>query len=282
MKFSQRIGKKDVRQSFQIESIDKVLENKLWNNILTDFIEKINNHVNYGETDLVIFSKLIWEDFFEKKIDEIPSYYTGSVNTSGVIEYIKNWFISSDWFEKYDLIEFLSKVDNKVNFDFTEKINVTLKKEVAGYTIINSQITQITSEQEIRTIEDAIQNTSNFSSVEIHINRALELLSNRENPDYRNSIKESISAVEAYCVILTGDAKATLGQALKKLQTSINIHPALQKSFSNLYGYTSEANGIRHALLAEDNLEQEDAKFMLVSCSSFINYLIEKQTKSFL
>jgi hypothetical protein len=45
----------------------------------------------------------------------------------------------------------------------------------------------------------------------------LDLFEGRKATDFRNSIKESISAVEAMCQILTGDDKATLGQALKKL-----------------------------------------------------------------
>jgi len=44
-----------------------------------------------------------------------------------------------------------------------------------------------------------------------------------------------------------------------------------------LYGYTSDSGGIRHALSDEDVTPTfEDAKFMLVSCSAFINYLKAK------
>jgi hypothetical protein len=79
---------------------------------------------------------------------------------------------------------------------------------------------------------------------------------------------------------LTGNPKATLGQALKQIEKDNNIHPALKSSFSSLYGYTSDADGIRHALLEDDNLNQEDAKFMLVACSAFINYLKQKESRT--
>ena len=39
----------------------------------------------------------------------------------------------------------------------------------------------------------------------------------RKAPDYRNSIKESISAVEGMCQAINNDANATLGQAIKRL-----------------------------------------------------------------
>ncbi len=54
------------------------------------------------------------------------------------------------------------------------------------------------------------------------------------------------------------------------------IHPALKASIKSLYGYTSDADGIRHAMLYESNLSYIDAKFILVACTNFINYLIDK------
>jgi hypothetical protein len=71
-----------------------------------------------------------------------------------------------------------------------------------------------------------------------------------------------------------------LGEALRKVEGRVAIHPALKKGFSNIYGYTSDAGGIRHALLEEASLHFEDAKYMLVSCSAFVNYLAEKAAKA--
>lgn len=111
------------------------------------------------------------------------------------------------------------------------------------------------------------------------IHQANKLLSDRDNPDYENSIKESISAVEAICEIIT-DAKGketTLGAILKKLdKNGIVIHKALLSAFSSLYGYTSDANGIRHAGDFDGPTASfEEAKFMLVACCAFINYLTD-------
>ena len=40
-----------------------------------------------------------------------------------------------------------------------------------------------------------------------------------------------------------------------------------------LYGYTSDEGGIRHAMLDEPNLTSADARYFLLSCTSFVNYL---------
>ena len=54
------------------------------------------------------------------------------------------------------------------------------------------------------------------------------------------------------------------------------IHAALRQAFEKLYGYTSDADGIRHAMMEGSDVQSEDAKFMLVSCSAFTTYVIEK------
>ncbi|VAX31463.1 hypothetical protein MNBD_NITROSPINAE05-986, partial [hydrothermal vent metagenome] len=46
--------------------------------------------------------------------------------------------------------------------------------------------------------------------------------------------------------------------------------------FSSLYGYTSDEGGIRHALMESENVDFNDAKFMLVVCSAFINFVLGK------
>jgi hypothetical protein len=137
----------------------------------------------------------------------------------------------------------------------------------------------VTSESEIESIEESLSATEKLKPVNEHLTVALSYLSDRQSPDYRNSIKEAISAVESLCNLIAGD-KSTLGEALSKVEQVISIHPALKKAFSSIYGYTSDASGIRHAMLDSSNLAFEDAKFMLVSCSAFINYLLAKATKA--
>ena len=129
-------------------------------------------------------------------------------------------------------------------------------------------------------IEEATN--TRFHSVNTHLQKALQFYSDRENPDYENSIKESISAVEAMCCIITGltGAQATLGNALKHLEDNgLVLHGALKSAFDKMYGYASDADGIRHGGIDFKNAPSEDAKYMLISCSAFINYLIEKYSK---
>jgi hypothetical protein len=164
-----------------------------------------------------------------------------------------------------------------------ENFNNTLEREFAGYRFINSKLSPITNSTEIKGIEDALNQTGNFTSLKgcnTHLKMALSKLSDRKEPDYRNSIKESISAIESLAKKISDNSNGGLGDALDKIKEKLKIHPALEKGFKNIYGYTSDSDGIRHALMGDEKCELEDAQFMLVSCSSFVNYLIAKAHKA--
>jgi hypothetical protein len=281
MRFSERMGKKELKSVLQIDSIDEDLKNRLWNTILENFFAKISSATeSYNRpSPKMAVSEYMWKEFFKKPIDKFPSAPLGGRSIGVLVDFIRNWFYETEWFEIYDFIEFLCDIELKTDLDlqFPYYCNLDLKKELSGYRVINNKIVQITKEEEIESIEEALINTDKWSSVNIHLNSAIDSLAEKTNPNYRNSIKESISAVEALCKIITGDEKATLGKALIEIENKHKIHKALKSAFSAIYGYTSDSGGIRHALLETDiSIDIDEAKFMLISCSAFINYLITK------
>lgn len=277
MRFSQRIGKRPIKTILQVESIDSTLKNRLWNIILEDFFYNLSDYNDKGsESERGEVCKIIWKEFFGYAIDRIARYSNVDyINSGGFIDFIRKWFYDAEWYDVYDLIEYIPEIEgNYLKEDFVDLCNKAFEKEISGYRIINSKIVQITSENEILEIEEAINNTDRWKSVNTHLSTALDFLADRKSPDYRNSIKESISAVESMCKIITNDNSATLGKALSEIEKENSLHGALKSAFSALYGYSSDAGGIRHSLLEDDIVVGfEDAKFMLVSCSAFINYL---------
>ena len=155
------------------------------------------------------------------------------------------------------------------------------KRLYYSYRIVDKEIVEITSKEEIVSIETALHTSKD--NIRKHISTALALYAQKPVGDYRNSIKESISAVEAYCRERTGEN--TLGKALDKIKKSGCVIPdILIHAFEKLYAYTNQPdNGIRHALMDENGAYipgQEEAQFMLVSCSSFLNYLYGKSSKT--
>src|SRR5690606_21157600 len=114
----------------------------------------------------------------------------------------------------------------------SNEFNDLFKKEMSAYRLINGSIVEINSKEEIIEIETALENTDKFASVNTHLIRAIQLYSDKRNPDFRNSIKESISAVEALSKIIVKDDKTTLGQALKVIEMKHAIPKSLKNAFS--------------------------------------------------
>lgn len=140
----------------------------------------------------------------------------------------------------------------------------------------------ISSSAEVASIESALSTTSatGLAGAHTHIATALQLLAKRPDPDYRNSIKESISAVEALAKQLgTADSQGLAG-ALSELGKKVPLHGAFRSALLSLYGYTSDEGGIRHAMLEEPSLGYEEAKYMAVACSAFVNFLAAKAQRA--
>ena len=49
---------------------------------------------------------------------------------------------------------------------------------------------------------------------------------------------------------------------------------------SAMYGYTSDADGIRHAMTEASDLTYSDAKYMLVTCTAFVNYVVGRAAET--
>ena len=96
--------------------------------------------------------------------------------------------------------------------------------------------------------------------------------------DWAGAIRESIHAVESVARQIDPNASNTLAPALKSLEQQGALHPALKGAFNKLYGYTSDEQGIRHALLEHESAKADvnEAVFMLGACASFASYLWRK------
>jgi len=279
--FSERYGYKPVREIIQIESVDEPLKNGLWS------LLKIHcwDHIRYSQgmyggyylrenKEHKFLCEKLWFNYFKKPLDKLDNDW------ANVLEQLRSYFFDCMWYEIYDFMEFVANNYRRYQFKdrFIAGCNVLLEKEMSAYRFVDDVITRITEQHEVEEIEQALTNAS--GPVSTHLRRSLELLSDRETPDYRNSIKESISAVESFVLSQVESEKGTLGQLLKKLEEQIGLHPALKTAFSNLYGYTSDEGGIRHAMTDLDSTDFNDAKFMLVVCSAFINFVEGKAQKN--
>lgn len=185
------------------------------------------------------------------------------------------------WFEKLDLIDETFKyfkstscqIEEHLINSFQEALNKEFERLNFAYRVIDGCVIEINSKEEIETIEEAL--LINSDSVKLHLKSALEKLS---EGDARNSIKESVSAVEALVRSITGENTYSLKGLEKR---GISVHPMIKNAMDQLYNYSCDKTvGSRHSQMDTDspyNPTSDEAVFMLISCSSFINYLIKKQ-----
>jgi hypothetical protein len=256
--------------------MDEPLRNGLWSLLKLSVWDHVSDpHGSYTllsgtNNEIKSLCVRLWLHYFKRPLDNLTD------NWRKVLAELRQYFFECPWYEAYDFVEFVANNYSRYRFreTFIQRCNGLLEREVSAYRFVGGVISRITEEEQIEEIEKALQRAQN--PVRTHLQRALELLASREAPDYRNSIKESISAVESLVAITLGTDKGTLGQLLKRFEDEIGLHPALKSAFSNLYGYTSDKGGIRHALLEAEEIRHEDAKFFLVVCSAFTNFVESK------
>lgn len=273
--FSERYGYTKPSDVIIRERITPEVQNAICNCIdeLIDELNNIDSRIRSSESTFAVIEKEIHVHYFNK----LKSTYEYGFSK----EYFQNpkteWYIKLDILEL--ILEYLKLISDENNWykkahsGFSRLLNFEFKRLNFGYHIIENQITEITSEHEIKTIENAIQ--ENKDNIREHLSKALELYSKRPVADYRNSIKESISAVEAISRNITGENVLNFKKMEEK---GVVVPTVLRKAFECLYGYTNDkTTGIRHALMDDTNAPQsEEALFMLVSCSAFINYINKK------
>lgn len=280
MRFSQRIGKTPVRLDQQIKNIDPPLRNGLWNACYIAIFEPMQRTQSNWPTHFV---ENACHNFFKYPLDQLAPLPTGN------IRWIREWFFAAEWSALYDFIEFLVQnwPQDDYNRDaigskregFVAICNNVLERERSAYRVLENELVQVTDEHELKEIRDVLDNTKGtvFANANTHLRSAAALLFHRKAPDYPNSMKESILAVEATAAGIAAAPGTTLSAALRILQEKRRLHPALAKAFTALYAYTSDADGIRHALTTDQSsCDFVDAKFFFIACSAFVNYLIAR------
>lgn len=234
--------------------------------------------------------KDIWSRLWHQPISSFPYYYYDFYER--LLDYLKE----CDWYEVYDLLDFVlddlnqlvERLEEMGYADFRyedsplddaiEEINEALEAEGSGYRAIGPHIVPISNEQEIEAIESAINNSASSDGAPYYLNCALDKLSERPRPDCRNAIKEAIQAAESMAKSIVGEKHNTFGKALVELKKYDQVPNLLIESWEKLNGFSNHApSGIRHSnahVPKEPDLAL--AKYMVVSCSAFINYLAEE------
>ncbi len=269
--FSERHGyRPDRSRLHQLEEVDDRLRNAIWNFLLERFF------LIESKSEIYELVSSVWIEVAGERSDALPSKVDliwGGVTSGPAVDFLREWYLNAFWYEVYDILDHvLRKYPVEKN---TSDANAMLSREGSAYRFAGSGIVPITSEEELNAIESAAQLPDPFHGASQHIAQAVALLSNRTTPDFRNAIKESISAVESAVRVAVGDERGDIDKGLEKLA----LHNQLGQAWKNMFNWTSDEDGVRHGSKGTPQVGLSEARYMVVTCSAFVNYLAVKSTE---
>jgi hypothetical protein len=278
----QRVGARAMPRQIQLETMDEALRASLWNALLP----RLGGENAHWDRAAAYLAK----ELFKIPVDTVPPY------NDKAYQWVRARFFEASWHEAYDLLEFLvNNVDVICNppsayrsyysdqrWQLTNEVNDVLERELSGYRFVSGSLVPLSDPTEIAAIEEASQTAvkGGVFGAHQHIAAALRLLGQKPQPDYRNSIKESISAVEATVNVIMSASGNGVAEAVEALAERTEIHGALKAALKQLYGFSSDADGVRHAIMEQTTVGYDEAKFMLVACAAFVNFIFGKASKA--
>lgn len=260
--FAERLGHRAKRTLIQSDNLDAETRTELWNAIviLQEVFRRVGEDTYRTDSCERETLEALWMWEFKKPRDEMRGHPDVWIR-------VKAHIFEAEWYEALDLIEKLVEYLKRygtgptkgLDGALTEAFNNRFERYLVGYRFIGLEITPIDSSAEAGAVSSAHEDAHSVAGARHALERATSLLADREEPDYPNSVKESISAVEAVVKIVTGEGQ--LGAGLTKLEAAgLTIHPALRSAWGKMYGWTSDAGGIRHAAIEAADVDQAMAK----------------------
>ena len=111
-----------------------------------------------------------------------------------------------------------------------------------------------------------------------HFDKALQFFRHPSNPDYENSVKEAVCAVEAAGKLLFPVARAaTLGDLVKWLGSTkdVSVPKAICQTITGVYAFRSGGDGVGHGGASGGKATLEVTEYILAVCASQIIYLVD-------
>ena len=280
--FSQREGRSPL-PIMELGSIPKKFRQLTWRYIGED-IDKISHAIvdAYTIDKDEGFRHIIWS--FKFDVLEIPHDEIIYQNPSLDKKFSRSIILDEDYDITITFIEYILRHEYCPD-DLRKSLIKSFEDASTAYHIVDldgepTVIPRISREageatrQAVETLQDG-----GMDSAASHLRQAAEHIGARQ---YADAITDSIHAVESVARAIEQKSK-TLASALDSLEkTGVQIHPALKKGFKNLYGYTNDEQGLRHALLDQDaaDVGLEEAVFMFGACAFFAAYLTQKHRQA--
>lgn len=203
-----------------------------------------------------------------------------------------------EWDKVYDFCERLySHLASSVGYEWNNEYQETTSKaEVQTY--IAEELQRIFIEEslafefssgkvsrrgrkhtvEVTTRAQMVLGDPKLGSARRHYEKAMGFFRHPSKPDYENSVKEAVCAVEAAGKVLFPSAQAaTLGDLAKWFgkTSEVSIPKALVQTITGTYGYRNGGDGVGHGGSSGGVATVEVTEYILAVCASQIIYFVD-------
>ena len=266
--------------------------------ITNDFPESARIGLNY------IIDDLLEKNFLHKEYDYHNRYQ--HINCE-IGRLCRNINIVSDaqihpllyqmeWVKVYELIERLylklesvNKYDINGNFEyeitsigevqdyFTKEIKNLMIEEKHGYDFnqcIFMRKGYIQTTKSINKVMPVLAEPK-LTKTRIHYMKAIEYFYSMKNPDYENTIKESVCALEASLIALfSPEIAKNFDIAIRKLEgiDTMQAPAPIIESIIKIYGYRNSGSGVAHATDKGLKVSEKEAELIMALTASYITY----------
>lgn len=274
--FEQAEGKQDLPSQLSLGELSEEARALLWA-IVYDSLNKRSSYDNWAghaTFDDESWPKLLQREHVTRLHLPLDAY---SEDVADHVLRLKKLLFKGEYWEVLGWIQWTLRT-KLIGTGFAAGIDLALKNSRAAYRLTDDGLTiaPYATEEEGGAILTAFETVkaSGLSGAADHLRHASDLLN---EGDWDGSCRESIHAVESVARLIDPDASKDLKLALRKLEEKEALHPALRAALNNLYGYTSDEKGIRHAKLNDpSNVTQHEALFFLGTCASGVTYLVNR------
>lgn len=185
--------------------------------------------------------------------------------------------INKPIYQIFDILEIAIRALNKnldIQVELIMEINEALRQNRTLYRLQEScgLFMKVANEAELEAINKA--SVTPHEQVNKQINNSINKY---RAGNYNDCVAVASNALESILKIVADTPDGTTSDALKKLRNDAwykdKIHGSIQKAIENLYGYASST--VRHGQTDDEkDPTEKEALFVLVTCSSVINYLV--------
>ncbi len=276
LSFSQAQGYEEVPETLKLEELNKRARTQIWNLLFSHMEQSTevgmhNRYISGTWRDILKSTHALYDN---RALDDWNERF------SAICSNLRNHIENDPFNLVFDRLQFILRVKN-CPMQFIRGLKRVFAACGLAYTIDESSPPTIfpvaTPEEGMALLESMqILCQAGLAGSSSHLRNAAN---NINQQDWAGGVRESIHAVESVARKIDPKASRALKPALKSIEIQGALHPALKEAFTSLYGYTSDQQGIRHALLdsPQAKVGADEAVFMLGACASFASYLWRKR-----